>query len=478
MRKTTDLTVKDLLALPKDDADAYIRSLSPEQLEYLRYAWKYKARDSQLPPPEWGKNGCFIWNMRWGRGTGKTYTGSNVFRTLIESGLYKYSALAGATAGDVSRIQIYGPSGIMKNCNPKFKPVHKTQKMELEWPNGAITYILYGSDREAARGNNIQLVWCDEVHKWQYPEEAFENIMMALRIKGEAPLLCINTSTPKPTKFTREIEARKDRRKRPSTITTVVSTYENIENLADEFAASIISQYEGTRLGEQELNAQIMDDNPNALFKREWISRDRVFSLPRVDQIRRVIVAVDPAITHEDESDETGIITIYEAVAPKELASGSEVRNKEMTHFYIVGDNSLQGTPYEWGSKVNQVSQEAGCVVVEDNQGGDMVVSTLINAGVTTRIEKVHAVKDKAARAMPVSTIMQRGRIHFYRDMTTYVEKDDPFAKLEEQLCNWIPGSKSPDRMDAMVHGINYLEPDTSNDIDKKKAFEILRGMW
>ena len=473
MRKPTDLTIKDLINLPKADSDAYIKSLSREKLDYLLYSWKFKARDSQLPPKEWGKDGCFIWNIRAGRGWGKTVCGSEVLKTLVETGNYKYSALAGATAGDVQRIQIYGPSGIMQVCSPNFKPVYKAQKMELVWPNGAITYVMYGSDREAARGNNIQLVWCDEVHKWQYPEEAFENIMMALRLKiGDAPLLCINTSTPKPTKFTRELESRKDKQGRPCTITTTGTTYENLENLSETYTA-VIFKHEGTRLGEQELNAQIMDDNPGALFKREWISRDRVSVLPRPDQIRRVIVGVDPAASHKSTSNHTGIILIYEAEAPKEVMSGNKVRNTEMTHYYIVRDDSIVGTPLEWGTRVKMLTEEAGCVVIEDNQGGDMVESTLVNAGVKVRIERVHAVKDKGARAMPVSTIMQQGRIHFYRDLTTYVENEDPFMFLEDELCNWIPGNDSPDRMDAMVHAINFCEPDTDDRSKNAKYYKM-----
>lgn len=391
-----------------------------------------------------------------------------------------FTAIAGATAGDVSRIMIYGPSGIMAACSKDFKPKYNGQKKELIWPNGAVTYILYGSDREAARGNNIQFVWCDEIHKWQYPEEAFENILMCLRYKlRNVPMLCLITSTPKPTKFTRDIENRKDKHGRNCTITTVGSTYDNLTNLSESFM-SVIAKYEGTRLGEQELNAQIMDDNPAAMFKREWIARDRVIKLPDSRMIKQIGVGVDPAASHKKNSNHTGIITGFEGKAPTPdmLQIMGEVRNPDLNHFYIRLDSSVVGTPWEWGSAVQQAVDKngAGVTVIEDNQGGDMCESTLVNAGVRNRIERVHAAKDKAMRASPVSLIMQQGRIHFYRDLTVYNDKDgDNLDVLEDELCNWIPGDDSPDRMDAMVHLINYFEPNVDKDIDKRKVQDFLK---
>lgn len=468
------MTAEDLRRLDPKELDDLLSSLSVEELQTLQYDWKFWARPNQLPPPEWGHNGCFIWNIRAGRGFGKTRSAAETFRDLIATGKYMHTSLCGATAEEVRDIMINGESGLLACCPPWFSPRYVPSKKKLHWPNGAVTSIFYGSEPEKSRGAQSDLLWCDEIHKWQYPEDTFDNLLFGLRL-GPNPL-CIVTSTPKPTKFTRELEKRVGKDGEKCVVTTTGSTYDNAANLSPVFYSTIISKYEGTRLGEQELNAQIMDDNPNALFKREWIARDRVYELPPDHTIRRVVVGVDPATTHKENSNHTGIILIYEGWAPKELASGMEVRNKKMTHYYIIRDHSIAGTPLEWGARCKMASKEAGVLVIEDNQGGDMVESTLDNAGVTCRIERVHAVKDKATRAMPVSTIMEQGRIHFYRDPKTYNEKEgDNLDILEDELCNWIPGEDSPDRMDAMVHAINYCEPGDDTMVDRIMAFEALK---
>jgi phage terminase large subunit-like protein len=472
------LTAETLRKLPRSKREAILDDLTPDELEAIQYDWPFWARPSQLPPIEWGVNGCYIWNLRMGRGTGKTRTAAETFRTLIQEGKHKYTSLCGATAEEVRDIMINGESGIMACCPPWFTPKYVPSQKKLFWPNGAITSIFYGSEPEKSRGAQSDLLWCDEIHKWQYPEDTFDNLIFGLRL-GEHPL-CIVTSTPKPTSFTRELEERTDDHGNKCVITTVGSTYENKANLSPIFFSAIIKKYEGTRLGEQELNAQIMDDNPAALFKREWISRDRVIKMPDPRMITRIGVGVDPAASHKKNSNHTGIITVYEGRAPKPdmLQFIGEVRNPEMKHFYIKVDNSIVGTPWEWGSKVRHAieADAAGVTVIEDNQGGDMCESTLVNAGVKNHIERVHAVGDKTMRASPVSLIMQQGRIHFYRDITAYNGKDgDNLDVLEDELCQWIPGEDSPDRMDAMVHVINFFEPNANDDVAEKKARDFLR---
>lgn len=478
------LTAEALRQYPQAEIDALIADLTPAEKESLHYNWHFWARPDQLPPKQWGENGCYIWNIRAGRGYGKTRCAAETFRNQIATGNYKHTSLCGATAEEVRDIMVNGESGLMACCPPWFYPKYVPSKKKLYWPNGAVTSVFYGSEPEKSRGAQSDLLWCDEIHKWQHPEDTFDNLIFGLRL-GDNPL-CIVTSTPKPTSFTRELEERTDDKNRPCVVTTVGSTYANRANLSGIFFSAIIKKYEGTRLGEQELEAKIMDDNPNALFKRIWISRDRVNKLPESRLVKRIVIGIDPAMSHrkggKSESNHTGIITVLEGAPPMpdSFEHGGEVRSPDMNHFYVLHDDSLIGTPLEWGNAVQRAVEATGASVsvIEDNAGGDMVESTLINAGVKNYIQRVHAVQDKATRAMPVSTIMEQGRIHFYRNPATYVEKDgDNLDVLEDELSNWIPGEDSPDRLDAFVHAVNYLEPNVDNEAQKAKIYDILKNI-
>jgi phage terminase large subunit-like protein len=424
-----------------------LNSLSDKEKVDLFYDWTFWARPNQLPPDQWGKDGCYIWYLRAGRGFGKTRTSAETFRMLIESGEYKDTSLCGATAEEVRDIMINGESGIMKCCHPDRRPNYQPSIKKLFWPNGAITSIFYGSEPEKSRGGQHSLLWADEIHKWQNPRQTWDNLLLGLRL-GSNPLAMI-TSTPKPTSFCRELEALKTRDGRPAVVVTVGSTYENKSNLAPSFFDTIIAQYEGTRLGAQELYAQILDDNPNALFKREILMRDMVDAAPDPANIHRVIVAVDPAASANEKSNHTGIIVLAEGKAPEAVAAGQ-------VQIYIYADLSRIALPHEWGAAAKMAVEqyEAGRVLYESNQGGDMVKMVLKDAGITVPIDSVRAVSDKETRAMPASQASNQGRIHLVRG--------NDFSALVDELTNWIPGEDSPDRLDAFVHGINYFEKTTS----------------
>jgi phage terminase large subunit-like protein len=390
-----------------------------------------------------------MWIIRAGRGWGKTRTGSQTFIDKIQNGGYRYTSLCAATAAEVRDIQIKGESGILACCPPWFTPEYRPSEKKLIWSNGAVTSFFYGSEPELSRGAQSDLIWFDELHKFQYPQETYDNLILGLRL-GPSPLAMI-TSTPKPSKLCRELEAKKNLDGTPAAVVTIGQTLENKKNLSPVFLDAIITQYQGSRLGLQELEAQILDDNPNALFKREVLERDTVDAMPQAWKIHRVIVAVDPAASANVNSNHTGVIVLAEGQAPDQVNAG-EVQNPDMSHFYIYEDLSMIAQPHQWGAAVKMAVEkyQAGRCLYESNQGGDMVKMVLQSAGVTVPIEAVRAVADKEIRALPAAQASQQGRIHLVRG--------NDLSDLVDELTNWIPGEDSPDRLDAMIHGINYFE--------------------
>ena len=462
------------------EKDAFLNSLSLAELEVLESDWGFWARDDQLPPLEWVTGKKYIWVLRCGRGWGKTRTAAEAVIEAVKSGKYKHISICGATAEEVRDIMINGESGIAKYCPPSLGIVYKPSIKKIFFGNGAVISIFYGSEPEKSRGAQSDLIWCDEIVKWLYVKETFDNLLLGLRLGGNP--LCIVTSTPKPTPFIKELEALKDDKGNSCVHVTVGATFDNKANLSPTFISTITAQYKGTRLELQELYAQILDDNPNALFKKEWIEYNRVDELPVVADINRIIVSVDPAASHNKQSNHTGIIVIAEAGAPKRLITGEAVKALQETHYYILKDHSIIATPHQWGAAVNGAAEthKADCIIIEDNQGGDMVESTLINAGCAVPIHRVWAVQSKQARALNASILCEQGRIHFYRDTSIYHAEHgrDNLDILEDELCNWQPGDDSPDRMDAMVHGINWLKPDKKNREEENKARGVLANIF
>jgi len=429
------------LVSKKENLSNIINILDDEEKDYL-FSWRFLARDNQLPPEEWGKDGCFIWNIRTGRGWGKTKTSAETFLWAVRYGGYKFPNLAGATAEDVRDLMIEGESGILA-CAPKdFYPQYIPSAKKLIFPNGVVSHIYYGSEPDKARGPQSDFLWCDELAKWQRPEETFDNLLMGLRL-GDNPL-CIISSTPRPTKFLMDIEKREDQLGRKCTVVTRGNTEENYSNLSPVFISTIISKYKGTRLGRQELEGAFLDDNPDALWKRSDIDNSRVKGIPDLDY---VVVGVDPAATSKKGSDDTGIIVVGRGV------NGDG---------YVLGDYTCHETPQKWGEAVITAyhKHEANIVIAEVNNGGEMVERNLMVIDSTIPFKAVTASRGKAIRAEPISSLYEQGRIHHFGF----------FRELEDQLCEWVPGEgDSPDRMDALVwalSSLNLLKYSGSADFD------------
>jgi phage terminase large subunit-like protein len=435
---------------PRYSAD-YVRTLTSseqaswawkvggENLLFLEKDWLFWARDSQLPPEQWGRDGCYMWNIRAGRGYGKTRTGAETFIYAIKECGYQHPNLAGATSEDVRDLMIEGESGILACAREDFYPEFVPTLKKLIWPNGVVTHIYYGTEPDKARGPQSDFLWCDELAKWQYPEETLDNLLMGLRL-GNDPR-CLLTSTPRPTKFLMELEKRKDPLGRPSCVVTRGNTTDNRDNLSTIFLSTIISKYEGTRLGRQELEGEFLDDNPDALWKRKSIEDNRVTKTPELAQI---MVGVDPAAKSEKTSDDTGII-----VAGKGYDG----------HGYVLEDCTLHGTPKEWATAVITAfnKYKANWVIGETNQGGEMIEYTIQSIEKDTPIpfKAVHATRGKEIRAEPISALYEQNRVHHC----------GTFRELEDEMVEWIPnsGMKSPNRVDALTWCLTALNLPTGN---------------
>ncbi len=382
--------------------------------EALIYRWTLKARPNQLPPlGDWR-----TWLVLAGRGFGKTRVGAEWVRSQVESGRCSRLALVGPTSADARDVMVEGESGIKAVCPPWNRPRYEPSKRRLTWPNGAIATMYSADEPERLRGPQHDGAWADEIGSWRYPS-AWDMLMFGLRL-GSNPR-AVATTTPKPIGLVKELM------KAPTTHLTRGTTYDNSENLARGFLEGIISKYEGTRLGRQELNAELLEDTPGALWTMITLEACRVTQVP---QMERIVVGVDPSISNNDGSNETGIVAVGKG---------------ENGQFYTLEDASMNGSPSEWATAAIATYHKvkADRIVVEVNQGGDMVEHTIrsVAGGENIPITKVHATRGKYLRAEPIAAIYEQGRFHHLGF----------FPDLESQMSSWVPGDTSPDRLDALV---------------------------
>lgn len=433
-----------LLSLSAEERDKFLSSLSDEEAAAVLYTWEIWARPNQLEPDgEWT-----TWLILAGRGFGKTRTGAETVIKWARSGTYKRIALVAEDAADARDVMVEGESGIMLCSPPDFMPVYEPSKKRLTWPNGALATIYSAEDYESLRGPQHDAAWCDELCKWRYAQEAWDNLQFGLRL-GQHPKQII-TTTPKPIRLLKEIILRGDTR------VTTGSTYENLDNLAKPFRDAVVARYEGTRIGRQELNAEILDDIPGALWSRTQIEKNRIRPLDsktplRLPTFASVVVAVDPSIKSDEGSDETGIVVV---------ARGHDDRG------YVLADLSMRGTPDQWGTLAVQAYDDfnADHITYESNQGGDMVKFTISACAAALKnsgkrksdfvpMKDVHASRGKATRAEPVSALYEQDRISHI----------GTFAELEDQMCEFTTDfdrksmKYSPDRVDALVWGFTDI---------------------
>jgi phage terminase large subunit-like protein len=336
--------------------------------------------------------------------------------------------IIGATADDARDIMVEGESGILSVCSPSERPLYKKSERKLLWPNGAVSLIFTADEPDRLRGKQHQKLWMDELASWRY-EDAYDQAMLGLRL-GSRPQ-GIATTTPRPIKLIRDLIAD------PMNVVTRGTTYDNRDNLALNFFTKIIRKYEGSRLGQQELEGLVLEDIIGAIFFPAVIDQFRVQSTPT---LREICISVDPAVSNTEDSNETGIVAVGNAGLPDD------------GHIYVLEDNSGVYSPVEWATKVIKLYNklEADCVVGEINNGGDLVEANLRACGFKGKYAKVSASRGKRVRAEPVATLYEVGRVHHFGVL----------AMLESQMTTWTPLAPdlaSPDRMDALVWGVTYL---------------------
>lgn len=382
------------------------------------YDWSLWARPAQLAPPgDWR-----IWLILAGRGFGKTRSGAEWIRQQVDQGKAGRIALVGATAADVRDTMVEGESGLLRVFPDEQRPRYEPSKRRVTFHTGAIATTYSADEPDRLRGPNHDLAWADEVAAWRYAE-SWDQLMFGLRI-GDRPR-AVATTTPKPTRLIRNLVERHD------TAVTRGSTYDNAQNLSPAFLDEMRSRYEGTRLGRQELDAELLLDAEGALWTRDLLDDARTTTVPTLS---RVVVAIDPAVTSNSGSDETGIIV-----------AGVGVDG----HGYVLEDRTIKGSPAEWAAAAVTAYHvhKADRIVAESNQGGDMVSHTLRTVDKNVPIRLVHASRGKRTRAEPVAALYEQGRVHHA----------GAFPELEDQLCTWTPDGASPDRLDALVWALTEL---------------------
>lgn len=422
-----DLSLGEEIANLSDaDRKLVLAGMSREQLLAIQYDWNVWARSKQ----KWPAGDWSTWMLMAGRGFGKTRTGAEWVRYQIEKCGKRRFALVGATAADARDIMVEGESGILAISPPWFKPIYKPSKRRLIWPNGAIATVYSSEKPDRLRGPSHDGAWADELAAWRNPD-AFDMLLMTMRLGTAMARLCV-TTTPKPVPHVKDLVA-KAKKNDGSVVLTKGTTYENLANLSPRFKEEVLSKYQGTRLGRQEINAELLDDAPGSLWKRWMIDKYRIKDkLPC--EMRKVIIGVDPEATSTEESAETGIIGAGEG---------------EDGHGYTLGDFTMKGTPAQWGKQVVKAYHilKANKVVAEANNGGEMVQYVIQSIDRSVPVEIVYASRGKYTRAEPVAALSEQGKIHHF----------GYFPELEDQMCQWTPGEDSPDRMDAMVWAYTEL---------------------
>ena len=383
--------------------------------------WINTARPKQIRPQgDW-----LTWLLLAGRGFGKTRTAAEDIADYALWHPNETIAVVAATSSDLFKTCYKGSSGLL-SVIPEvcIKRYVSAPYPEITLYNDTIIQGFTAEQPDRLRGPNFHRAWCDEVAAWRY-EEAWDMLMFALRL-GDHPQVIV-TTTPRPTKII------KDLAKARSTHITTGNTYENKDNLAPSFIAYLEEKYEGTRLGRQELHAEILSDNPGALWKRSQIDTTRIDSSPNY---KRVVVAIDPAATSNPNSDETGIVVVG-------LGSNN--------HGYLLADLSVRGTPEEWARVAVNAYHEhkADRIIGETNNGGEMIETLLRMVDNSIAYKAVHASRGKITRAEPISALYEQGRCHHV----------GYFPILEDQMCEYDPKTSkySPDRMDALVWGFTEL---------------------
>ncbi|MBN8963278.1 MAG: DNA-packaging protein [Rhizobiales bacterium] len=409
--------------------------MNEAELETLATTWEIFAHPHQCPPPL-APNGVpwLTWLLVGGRGAGKTRAGAEWIRAQA-LGLAPFAsepvtriALVGETEHDVREVMIEGISGLLAVHPRRDRPMWSPSRKRLEWANGAVAYAFSAEDPESLRGPQFGCAWSDEMAKWRYAEATFDMLQFGLRL-GSQPKQLI-TTTPRPTALLKRLMID------PSSAVTRAPTQANALNLAPTFLKSVMARYQNSRLGRQELDGEIIEDRPDALWSRALIESCHVDAAP---PLARIVVAVDPPASSSKRADACGIVAAG-------IGEGGLV-------FVLADDTVSAATPSAWALRAIALWQrlEADALVAEVNQGGEMVRAVINQVDDAVPVTPVRATRGKWLRAEPVATLYEQGR----------VKHVGHFPALEDEMCDFASGGlssgRSPDRLDALVWAITAL---------------------
>ncbi|MGL4640509.1 MAG: DNA-packaging protein [Shewanella sp.] len=422
-----------LASLPESERIAKISQLPIEVRACLKWHWPFWARPNQLAP----QGNWQVWLALAGRGFGKTEAGAQWIRQRVKDGA-KSIALIAETQKDLEEVMV---ARLLKISPPDEMPTVRYKPVRITWPNGAQALGYNGTEPDQLRGPEFDTAWVDELAKYRYARETWDMLQFTMR-SGDDPRVFV-TTTPRPIPVLREIIADSQ------TVVTRGSTMDNATNLPKAFMANIISKYEGTRLGRQELNAEMLDDVPGALWTRAVLDETRVKNTP---DMRRIVVAVDPSGTSggEDAGDDVGIVV-----------AGVDFDGRG----YVLADFTCNLSPEGWARRVAEAYTfyKADRIIAERNFGGAMVEAVIKASDRALPVKVVTASRGKIARAEPIAAFYEQGRVSHI----------GAFTELEDQMCamtsSGYVGDGSPDRADALVWALTELMLDT-----KASAFDVL----
>jgi phage terminase large subunit-like protein len=412
-----------------------LRSFSEDQRRRLYWDWSFWGRpEQQLPPGDW-----FCWLLCAGRGFGKTRTATeNIARILrgpspliAPPGAPALLSFVADTAFDMRQYSVEGPSGFLNVGPPEYRPEYHPGMSTLQWANGARALLFSAEDPDSTRGASGAFFWVDELAKAKRADQMWTNLLFGMR---EGNPRGIVTTTPRPIPLLKKLV------KSPSTYLTIGSTWDNRENLSETYYREVIEPLAGTRLGRQEISAEILEDLPGALWTRAMVDRAR--EAVKLPDMSRVVVAVDPSGARAMSDTASASIGIVVA------GRGIDGRG------YVLADRSCKLSPAGWARRAIDAYHEfdADRIVAERNFGGSMVEYTIRSMDEGVSYSEVVASRGKVQRAEPIAALYERGLIsHVAQDM----------LELEDQCCQMATdgfmGEGSPDRVDALVWGLSEL---------------------
>ena len=411
-----------LVKMPHDEMAKTIKHWNRAKMSQTE-VWKFWRRENQLPPLEDWR----VWLVMAGRGFGKTRMGAEWVSEAALANPGARIALIGATLTEARSVMVEGESGIL-NLGGNERLTWEPSLRKLTWPNGTVATLYSAAEPESLRGPQHDFAWADEIAKWPMGIAAWDNLMLGLRL-GERPR-AMATTTPRPVPLVRRLV------KEAGVVETRGSTRDNVQHLPPEFIDGVNALYAGTRWGRQELEGELIEDVAGALWSRDLLEQRRVLAAP---ELKRVVIGVDPPISAH--GDACGIVAV-----------GLGIDGKA----YVLCDHTVSGTsPEGWARAVAGAVEAWGAdrVVAEDNQGGNMVESTLRAADLAMPVKRVHASRGKSARAEPVAALYEAGRAFHV----------GAFPELEDQMCGLVVGGgyegpgRSPDRADALVWAMTEL---------------------